>query len=667
MTRDAAGAPVTSIGAGDDVVTDPHPTPSDEPPMASEEPAQASGGRRYAYMRSDGTLDIVLGSLVAGVAGYAYQFVGGRALGEEGFAPIGVLLTAHFLAFVIVLMPIEQFVIRRLTVGARGWVVPMRAIALTVAAAAAGVFIVAVSGDDYFTSRREFIMFMVLSVGVYFLFAVGRGYLAGFRRFRAYGYVSAAASLVRLAIAIGVAVIVPTVSGFAWAHVLGPLVIVFWRPWKPPTRHAARITDEQAASSSDRGLLAGLVLSAAASQALLLAGPLVASRLGATAAEFSVTYATLLLARAPLTLGYNLIARILPPFTEMAVRGERRELRAWARGIAIASVPLAGFGALLGVLVGPVLVSVAFGQGFAPTPMVAAIAGAGVVFAAAGLFIGQILVARGLSLRLFLAWAFAVSVAIIMVGLPIAEDPVYHVVIAFLVGEVAAMVGLLIAAVLHDSDETATSHGYVVVKRSIDIAGAMVALVILTPVLIVSAVAVRLDSPGPAFFRQVRVGREGKDFWMVKLRTMVIDHDEEVFHEHLLRLRANGEEEDADYTIRIDEDPRITRVGARLRRWSIDELPNFWNVLKGSMSLVGPRPLVPAEAELIGLDNPRFTVKPGVTRSESRSGPPGTSATSRSARPASIWRSWSVPWARSSRVPAIPTRSSGTAPRSRPE
>ncbi len=613
MTRDAAGAPVTSIGAGDDVVTDPHPTPSDEPPMASEEPAQASGGRRYAYMRSDGTLDIVLGSLVAGVAGYAYQFVGGRALGEEGFAPIGVLLTAHFLAFVIVLMPIEQFVIRRLTMSARGWVVPMRAIALTVAAAAAGVFIVAVSGDDYFTSRREFIMFMVLSVGVYFLFAVGRGYLAGFRRFRAYGYVSAAASLVRLAIAIGVAVIVPTVSGFAWAHVLGPLVIVFWRPWKPPTRRAARITDEQAASSSDRGLLAGLVLSAAASQALLLAGPLVASRLGATAAEFSVTYATLLLARAPLTLGYNLIARILPPFTEMAVRGERRELRAWARGIAIASVPLAGFGALLGVLVGPVLVSVAFGQGFAPTPMVAAIAGAGVVFAAAGLFIGQILVARGLSLRLFLAWAFAVSVAVIMVGLPIAEDPVYHVVIAFLVGEVAAMVGLLIAAVLHDSDETATSHGYVVVKRSIDIAGAMVALVILTPVLIVSAVAVRLDSPGPAFFRQVRVGREGKDFWMVKLRTMVIDHDEEVFHEHLQRLRTNGEEEDADYTIRIDEDPRITRVGARLRRWSIDELPNFWNVLKGSMSLVGPRPLVPAEAELIGLDNPRFTVKPGVT------------------------------------------------------
>ena len=78
-----------------------------EPPQSDPNPEQESSGR-YAYLRSDGTLDIVLGSLVAGLGGYAYQFIGGRALGEEGFAPIGVLLTAHFLAFVIVLMPIEH-------------------------------------------------------------------------------------------------------------------------------------------------------------------------------------------------------------------------------------------------------------------------------------------------------------------------------------------------------------------------------------------------------------------------------------------------------------------------------------------------------------------------------------------------------------------------------
>jgi lipopolysaccharide/colanic/teichoic acid biosynthesis glycosyltransferase len=184
--------------------------------------------------------------------------------------------------------------------------------------------------------------------------------------------------------------------------------------------------------------------------------------------------------------------------------------------------------------------------------------------------------------------------------------------VAFVGGELVALVALVFAALLHDDDEVHTSQGYAVVKRSIDIAGSLIALVLLFPILMLAAIAVRLDSPGPAFFRQQRVGRDGRDFWMVKIRTMVIDHDEEVFRAHLAKLRETGGVDD-EYTIRIDEDPRITRVGSRLRRWSIDELPNLWNVLKGSMSLVGPRPLVRSEAELIGLDNPRFTVKPGVT------------------------------------------------------
>ena len=576
----------------------------------SEDDSADGHTTRYAYMRSDGTLDIVLGSLLAGIGGYAYQFIGGRSLGENGFAPIGILLTAHFLAFIIVLLPIEQFVIRRLTLGFRGWVVPGRALALVASTAAAAAFVVGVAGDDYFTSRREFVMFVLLTVLFHFFFAVGRGYLAGLRRFRAYGYSSAAASVLRVGLAIAVAILAPSVTGFAWAHVLGPLVIFLWRPWKPSLQQS-RIADPDGAHESERGLLAGLVLSAAASQALLLAGPLVASRLGATAAEFSITYATLLIARAPLTLGYNLIARILPPFTEMAVRGERKELRAWARGIGVASAVLSIFGGIAGSLLGPFLVSVAFGDGFAPTAFVAGVAGAGVVLAAGGLFIGQILVARGQSMRLLIAWIFAVLAAAILVAIPI-EDPIVHVVIAFLGGEIIALIALTAAAVMEDVDEGARPHGYSVVKRTIDIGGALVALVLLFPIFLIAAMAVKLDSHGPALFRQQRVGRDGKDFWMVKLRTMVFDHDEEVFHDHLDRLKE-ADPDESDYTIRIEGDPRITRVGARLRAWSIDELPNLWNVLKGSMSLVGPRPLVREEAELIGLDNPRFEVKPGVT------------------------------------------------------
>jgi lipopolysaccharide/colanic/teichoic acid biosynthesis glycosyltransferase len=98
---------------------------------------------------------------------------------------------------------------------------------------------------------------------------------------------------------------------------------------------------------------------------------------------------------------------------------------------------------------------------------------------------------------------------------------------------------------------------------------------------------------------------------MVKLRTMEFGHDDAVFHDHLAQLEYS--EDDDEYTIKIDDDPRVTRVGGFLRRWSLDELPNLWNVLKGSMSLVGPRPLVPEEADIVGLDNARFLVKPGIT------------------------------------------------------
>jgi lipopolysaccharide/colanic/teichoic acid biosynthesis glycosyltransferase len=586
---------------------------TDDPINQSTEP-ERSRTTRYAYLRSDGTLDIVVGSLVAGLAAYGYQFLGGHSLGAEAFAPIGALLTAHFLAFVIILLPIEQLVIRRITLGASGWVVPLRAVALTVSAAVAGAIVVWLSADGYFEGDTSFVWFVVGTVTFHFFFAVGRGYLAGYRRFRAYGQVSAAASLFRLALAIGVVMLGATVQGFAWAQVLGPLVIFLWRPFKLPARRAAgsrgELAEEHIDAMGERGLLSGLVLSSAASQALLLSGPLVAGALGASDVQFSITFATLLIARAPITLGYNLIARVLPTFTEMAATGQERELRSWARGLGIAGVALAVVAGFLGALIGPTLVAIAFGQDFRPTSLVAGLAAAGVVLAASGLFIGQVLVARSQPARLAVAWALALVAAGAVLVLPI-DDPILHVTVSFLIGEVVALAALITGAVRPDRGEGEISHGYVVAKRSMDIGGALVALVLLAPVLALAALAVRLDSSGPAFFRQLRSGRGGRDFWMVKLRTMRIDHDPAVFHEHLKAMKQSSD--DDEYTIKIDDDPRVTAVGARLRRWSLDELPNLWNVLKGSMSLVGPRPLVPQEAELIGFDNPRFTVKPGIT------------------------------------------------------
>jgi lipopolysaccharide/colanic/teichoic acid biosynthesis glycosyltransferase len=566
-------------------------------------------------MRRDGTLDIVLGSLVAGLGAYIYQFLGGHSLGAEGFAAIGALLTAHFLAFVIILLPIEQFVIRRITLNRPGRIVPLRVyvlVGITTVAAASVVWWVA---DNYFESDLRFVGFVVMTVVFHLAFALGRGFLAGHRRFRSYGLASGAASLFRLAIAVVVVIVAPSVVGFAWAQVLGPLVIFLWRPFRAPQVRAestrGRLDDDHLEAIDDRGLLAGLVLSAAASQALLLAGPLVVGALGATDVQFSVAYATLLLARAPLTLGYNLIARVLPPFTEMAARGERRELRAWARGMGIAGGFLAVIGGFLGALIGPIMVAIAFGSDFRPTAEVAGLAAAGVVLASAGLFVGQILVARSQPTRLAVAWLVALVAAAAAVFIPIG-DPILRVAVAFVIGEAVALVALVGGALMRDRQEGEITHGYTVVKRSVDIAVSLVLMVLLLPVLLIAALAVKLDSEGPAFFRQVRVGRLGADFWMVKLRTMAIDHDDEVYHQHLNRIKEGVDDEDVS-TIRIDDDPRITRVGGVLRRWSIDELPNLWNVVKGSMSLVGPRPLVPAEADMVGRDNLRFEAKPGVT------------------------------------------------------
>jgi len=566
-------------------------------------------------MRRDGTLDIVLGSLVAGLGAYVYQFLGGHSLGAEEFAAVGALLTAHFLAFVIILLPVEQFVIRRITLNRPGRIVPLRVyvlVGVTTLVAAGVVWWVA---DSYFESDLRFVGFVVMTVVFHLAFALGRGYLAGHRRFRSYGMASGAASLFRLAIAVVVVIVAPSVVGFAWAQVLGPLVIFLWRPFRTPETKAegtrGRLDEDHLEAIDDRGLLAGLVLSAAASQALLLAGPLVVGALGATDVQFSIAYATLLLARAPLTLGYNLIARVLPPFTEMAARGERRELRAWARGMGIAGGFLAILGGLIGALIGPIMVAIAFGSDFRPSAEVAGLAAAGVVLASAGLFVGQILVARSQPTRLAVAWAVALAAAAAAVFIPI-DDPILRVAVAFVVGAAVALVALVGGALIRDRQEGKISHGYNVVKRSVDIGVALVLMVLLVPVLLIAALAVKLGSEGPAFFRQIRVGRLGAEFWMVKLRTMAIDHDDEVYHQHLNRIKEGVDDEDV-YTIRIDDDPRITRVGEVLRRWSIDELPNLWNVLKGSMSLVGPRPLVPEEADLVGRDNPRFEAKPGVT------------------------------------------------------
>ncbi|CAN5842281.1 hypothetical protein BH20GEM1_BH20GEM1_11510 [soil metagenome] len=144
-------------------------------------------------------------------------------------------------------------------------------------------------------------------------------------------------------------------------------------------------------------------------------------------------------------------------------------------------------------------------------------------------------------------------------------------------------------------------------KRALDLCGSAVGLLAAGPALLAMAAAVKLESPGPVFFKQTRIGRDGREFQMLKLRSMV--HDAEDRKHDLVALN-----EAKPGLFKIATDPRITRVGAFMRRLSLDELPQLVNVLRGEMSLVGPRPLVPEDDQHVeGWDRRRLLVPPGMT------------------------------------------------------
>jgi exopolysaccharide biosynthesis polyprenyl glycosylphosphotransferase len=145
------------------------------------------------------------------------------------------------------------------------------------------------------------------------------------------------------------------------------------------------------------------------------------------------------------------------------------------------------------------------------------------------------------------------------------------------------------------------------IKRLVDVAAAGVALVLLSPLLLVTALAIRLGSPGPIFFRQVRVGLHGAQFTLLKFRSMVVSAEAE--KAALLALNEAG-----GPLFKMKRDPRVTAVGRFIRKYSIDELPQLVNILRGDMTIVGPRPVLPAElAQFKPSHRRRLAVRPGLT------------------------------------------------------
>ena len=149
---------------------------------------------------------------------------------------------------------------------------------------------------------------------------------------------------------------------------------------------------------------------------------------------------------------------------------------------------------------------------------------------------------------------------------------------------------------------------YLIVKRTIDILGALIGLVLLSPIFLIVAIAIKLDSKGPIIFGHTRKGLHGKDIKVYKFRTMY-ENSQEIFNNF-----TKEQKEEFYKNFKLENDPRVTKIGDFLRRTSIDELPQLINILNGSMSIVGPRPIVQKVIDLYGdYANKLFSVVPGLT------------------------------------------------------
>ncbi|MBI5156517.1 MAG: hypothetical protein HZA58_00740 [Acidimicrobiia bacterium] len=388
-----------------------------------------------------GTATMVFGTVIAATAAYGFQLVAGRALGPEEFAPITVLWTMQFLVFTTVFLPMEQLTIRRLS--ATHPEPPPRMLFTAVI----GTATILVTGFAAVTLNRllagEAIYLVVVPILIvsYGGFALARGSLAGRHRFADYGWTTMAESVARLGVAVLVIIAGFGVVGVAWSLIPGALIIYAWRPFR-----AGDAAPSAAPATTGTGAaLAAFVTANAASQTIVAAGPLLVAALGGGPAEVSVFFETFLLFRAPLTVAYNLIARVLPPFTREVEAGNRDRLARWALQVGVATAVVAGGGFAVGHFVGPGVVALFLGEEFRPSAALAAFAIGGVVIATAALFVQQMLVALRATTKLALCWFGGLGAAAVTI-LTTTGTASHRVGLAFFVGEGIALM-LIVAAI----------------------------------------------------------------------------------------------------------------------------------------------------------------------------------------------------------------------------
>ncbi len=414
-----------------------------EPGVPALDASGTPGGR--APDRA-GTSSMVAGVAAAAISAYVFQVMGGRVLGSAGFAPISIMWTAQYLGYTVLFLPVEQLIIRRITLGGAGRGAlrsvagPALAVSVggAVAAGAFGFF----TRDRFFEGASVYAVILLLLFLSYGLYAVGRGVLGGRRRFRAYGAAVAGEAVLRIAAAAIALWGLRTAEALAWSMVVAPLAVLLVRPF----RREGVATPDSASQAAVASFLGWYLVATAASQAILAGGPILVGVLGATPAALSVFFVTFTLFRGPISSSYHLLARVLPRFTEMAARGDQHTLGVWAVRLGSAGLLVSVAGGAAGAAFGPAIVALLFGNEFRPTALLAGLAAAGMLAGIVVLFVSQIVIGRGATSVLALVWVGALLVAA-FVALAARLEPSLRTGVAFVAGESAALVGMM-AAVL---------------------------------------------------------------------------------------------------------------------------------------------------------------------------------------------------------------------------
>jgi O-antigen/teichoic acid export membrane protein len=387
-----------------------------------------------------GTAAVVLGSLIAAVLAYVFQVFGGRVLGPEAFAPIGILWTIQFLAMQVLYQPLEHLVNRDTGAGRP----PGIRRVLWFGLAAGGLTAVGVwlFGGDYFGAPVHVWMSGILVFG-YALFGYVRGRLAGTDRFGGFGIVTGAEATVRVLLAV-VFVALALDHGLGWAMVLAPFVALVWLPRVGTAGRPADL----------RRNLPPLVGASFFAQALLGLAPLAVAVLGVGPAAVSIVFLTFAMYRGPLWILQGVMARVLPVFVRQVEANAHHRLRAWMVRLAAGCAALSAVGFVLGATIAPAVFALLLGEEFRPPTWLSALVAAGVVIAAGGGLMNQVLLALDRLGSMTLAWGlgFAAAVAVTFL-VPI--EPVTRTALGFLVGEVVAVVCLFVlhARIVVDVDD----------------------------------------------------------------------------------------------------------------------------------------------------------------------------------------------------------------------